>query len=71
MKIFKSIPHEGADKPYTVTAKNGTCRVKESSSRPAGSGLWGLQEISKMNAAKIKRKESSSQNRRLRERRKV
>jgi hypothetical protein len=57
--------------PYMVTAKDGTLRVKEGNSRPPESGLLGFKEISKMNVARIKRKESSFPNRRLQERRKV
>jgi hypothetical protein len=63
--------NEGARMHYRVTTKDGTLQVKESSSRKIERGLWGLKEITKMDAAKVKRKESSSQNRRQGERRKI
>jgi len=56
--------------PYTVSAEDGNLRVKESGSRPGESKLLGLKEITHMAATQVKRKESSSHNRRRLQRRK-
>jgi hypothetical protein len=45
--------------------------LKNKEQRESDHELLGLKEISKINAAKVKRKENSSQNRRHLERRKV
>jgi len=63
--------NEGPNMHDRVISKDRTLRVKENSPHPKESGLLGLKEISIMNAARVKRKESSFPNRRARERRNI